>query len=141
MKLSGITLRGYQYLAGQFVMFAIFFAGVGIYQSIVSGESLSQILPFYLMSFLSLYLYFSVSTIVDIAGKKLILKNNMVDYLENHMVSRLLFLNQKRVAEGKNVEKETLQNIEENILKKNKTISESTQEAEELEQLLQEMLL
>ena len=48
-----------------------------------------EILPFYIISFSGLYLYFSISSIVDIKGRTRVLKVNIIDYLENHMVSRL----------------------------------------------------
>ena len=46
-------------------------------------------LPYYIVSFLGLYIYFSVSGIVDAKGRKRLLKTHLVDYLENHMVNRL----------------------------------------------------
>ena len=50
---------------------------------------MGEILPFYIVSFLGLYLYFAVSAVADIKGRRRILKTNLVDYLENHMVNRL----------------------------------------------------
>ena len=46
-------------------------------------------MPFYIASFVSLYLYFSISTVVDIKGRRRILKINLVDYLENHLSARI----------------------------------------------------
>ena len=55
----------------------------------MSGKMLGEILPFYIVSFIGLYLYFSVSTVVDIKGKRRVLRVNLVDYLENHLSARM----------------------------------------------------
>ncbi len=77
------------HLSGQMMLLSVVSAGVGICRSILAGRTLGAILPFYIVSFLGLYLYFSVSTVVDIKGKRRMLKINLVDYLENHLASRM----------------------------------------------------
>ena len=77
------------HLSGQAMLLSVLFSGVGICRSIVGGKTLGDILPFYIVSFLGLYLYFSVSTVVDIKGRKRVLKVNLVDYLENHLSPRI----------------------------------------------------
>lgn len=77
------------HLSGQLMLLSVVFAGVGICRSILEGRTLGAILPFYIVSFLGLYLYFSVSTVADIKGKRRVLKINLVDYLENHLSSRM----------------------------------------------------
>lgn len=77
------------HLSGQMMLLSVVFAGVGICRSIMAGRTLGAILPFYIVSFLGLYLYFSVSTVADIKGKRRVLKINLVDYLENHLSSRM----------------------------------------------------
>lgn len=77
------------HLSGQLMLLSVVFAGVGICRSILAGRTLGEILPFYIVSFLGLYLYFSVSTVADIKGKRRVLKINLVDYLENHLSSRM----------------------------------------------------
>ena len=89
LKIGRISLVTLGHLSGQMVLLAVFAAGTGIYFGITGGESVIGLLPFYIVSFLGLYLYFSVSSAVDIPGKKKILKTNLVDYFENHMISRL----------------------------------------------------
>lgn len=91
-KCSAITL---QHLSGQLVLLSVFTSGVGIYLGITGGQGLLGLLPFYIISMLGLYLFFSVSSAVDIAGKKKILKTNIVDYLENHMLERMKYVSQK----------------------------------------------
>lgn len=77
------------HLSGQMMLFSVVAAGIGICRSIIAGRTLGAILPFYIVSFLGLYLYFSVSTVADIKGKRRMLKINLVDYLENHLASRM----------------------------------------------------
>ncbi len=77
------------HLSGQLMLLSVVFAGIGICRSIMAGRTLGAILPFYIVSFLGLYLYFSVSTVADIKGKRRVLKINLVDYLENHLSSRM----------------------------------------------------
>lgn len=85
----GISMSGLHHLAGQFVLLSVVTAGAGACQEITQGETVGKILPYYVVSFLGLYVYFSVSGLVDITGKKERLKINLVDYLENHMANKL----------------------------------------------------
>ena len=77
------------HLSGQAMLLSVVTAGIGVCKCIMDGRMLGEILPFYIVSFLGLYLYFSISTVVDIKGKKRILKVNLVDYLENHLSARI----------------------------------------------------
>lgn len=77
------------HLSGQTVLLSVVLSGIGICRVIARGRTLGDILPFYIVSFLGLYLYFSVSTVTDIKGKKRVLKVNLVDYLENHLSPRI----------------------------------------------------
>ena len=77
------------HLSGQAMLLSVVFSGVGICKCIARGRSLMDVLPFYIVSLLGLYLYFNVSAITDIKGKKRILKVNLVDYLENHLSPRM----------------------------------------------------
>jgi len=71
------------------MLLSVVCAGVGICKCITDGRTLGEILPFYIVSFLGLYIYFSVSTMVNVKGKKRVLKVNLVDYLENHFSARI----------------------------------------------------
>ena len=77
------------HLSGQLMLLSVVCSGIGVCKSIIQGRMLGELLPFYIVSFLGLYLYFSVSTIVDVKGKRRILKTNLVDYLENHLSARI----------------------------------------------------
>ncbi len=76
-------------LSGQLMLLSIIFCGIGVYRSIVAGCMFGEILPFYICSLLELYLYFSTSAMVDLKGKRKILKINLIDYLENHLSNRM----------------------------------------------------
>lgn len=89
MHVGPFTFQTVYHLSGQMMLLSVFFAGAGICRCIIRGFSVGEILPFYIVSFLGLYLYFAVSAIADIKGRRRILKTNLVDYLENHMVNRL----------------------------------------------------
>lgn len=77
------------HLSGQLMLLSVMSAGIGICKSIMDGKMLGEIIPFYIVSFLELYVYFSISTLVNLKGKKRILKINLVDYLENHFAMRM----------------------------------------------------
>lgn len=77
------------HLSGQMQLLSVVFSGVGICRSILAGRTLGEVLPFYIVSFFGMYIYFSVSTIVDVRGKRRVLKVNLIDYLENHFAPRI----------------------------------------------------
>lgn len=77
------------HMSGQCMLLSVVCSGLGICKSIVVGRTIGELLPFYIVSFFGLYLYFSVSTVVDVKGKRRILKINLVDYLENHLSPRI----------------------------------------------------
>ena len=89
LALGPVSFEGLYHLSGQSMLLSVVTAGVGISKSIVEGRMFGEILPFYIACFVGLYLYFSISTIVDIKSKKRILKVNLVDYLENHLSARM----------------------------------------------------
>lgn len=89
LALGPVSFETMYHLSGQSMLLSVVSAGVGICRSIMSGKMLGEILPFYIVSFVGLYLYFSVSTVVDIRGKRRVLKVNLVDYLENHLSARI----------------------------------------------------
>jgi len=89
LALGPISFLTMYHLSGQAMLLSVVSAGVGICRSILCGKMLGEILPFYIVSFIGLYLYFSVSTVVDIKGKRRVLKVNLVDYLENHLSARI----------------------------------------------------
>lgn len=99
ISLWKFSLGGLSNFAGQLMLMAVFCAGVGACKGIIDGETLGEVLPFYLLSFLGLYIYFSVSSLVDLPGKKASLKTNLVDYLENHMAVRMDVIDEEAGAD------------------------------------------
>ena len=89
MAVGPFSFETMYHLSGQTMLLSVVSAGVGICKCIMDGRMLGEILPFYIASFVGLYLYFSVSTVVDIKGRRRILKVNLVDYLENHLSARI----------------------------------------------------
>lgn len=77
------------HLSGQSMLFAIIIAGIGTCKAIVKGRTIGDVLPYYIISCMGLYLYFSVSGVADLRGKKRVLKVNLIDYLENHLSARI----------------------------------------------------
>lgn len=77
------------HLSGQLMLLSVVFSGMGVCRSIIAGNMFGEILPFYIFSLAELYLYLSLSTLLDIKGKRKILKVNLVDYLENHLANRM----------------------------------------------------
>ena len=89
LSVGRLSYETMYHLSGQLMLLSVVCSGIGVCRSIIEGRMLGEILPFYIVSFLGLYLYFSVSTVVDVKGKKRILKINLVDYLENHLSARI----------------------------------------------------
>ncbi len=89
MSMGPFSLEMLGHLSGQLMLLSVVSAGVGVCRRMIRGSMLGQILPFYIVSLLGLYLYFSVSSLVDLKGKRRVLKVNLVDYLENHLASRM----------------------------------------------------
>lgn len=89
LSIGHLSFDGIYHLSGQLMLLSVVCSGVGVCKSIIQGRMLGEILPFYIVSFLGLYVYFSVSTIVDVKGKRRVLKVNLVDYLENHLSARI----------------------------------------------------
>lgn len=89
LSLGPFSFETMYHLSGQLMLLSVVCAGIGVCKSVIEGRMLGEILPFYIVSFFGLYLYFSLSTIVDIKGKKRVLKVNLIDYLENHLSARI----------------------------------------------------
>ncbi len=130
IKIGFLTLPGLSAFAGQMMLLAVLLCGIGVYRRIVVGDFIMQLFPYYIVSLFGLYAYFSISSLVDIKGKKEILKINIIDYLENHMVSRLKVLPKDHIA----------REIMEDRTREEELPRFGRKEKQELEQLLQEFL-
>ena len=141
IKFGSISLSMLKHLSGQFMLLSVLVAGIGACLGIIHNESFFSIAPYYVVSFLGLYCYFAVASLIDSPGKVNILRINLVDYLENHLSNRLeqTELDMQLIQpDKKETAKETYQN--DAVEKKNSPIF-SGEEMEELESLLQEFLL
>lgn len=155
LKIGGFSLSALKHLSGQLVLLSILVSGIGACRGIILGESVLYVVPYYIISFLGLYCYFAISSFVDISGKTQILRTNLIDYLENHLVSRLeqTTLDMKLVQGEDTALKEGVQTEEnakiregvQEMKKKEQDRQEETilshTEAQELESLLKEFLV
>ncbi|MBE5886921.1 MAG: hypothetical protein E7284_11025 [Lachnospiraceae bacterium] len=130
IKIGILTLPGLSNFSGQMILLSVLLCGIGIYRSIVNGRHMIELFPYYIVSLFGLYAYFSISSFVDIKNKREILKTNIIDYLENHMVNRLKVLPRERIAKE----------IMEAEMPEQETPKFGRKEKQELEQLLQEFL-
>ncbi len=100
IRIGGISLSRFSHISGQMMMLSVLSAGISICYLLAEGNTLFQIMPYYLVSILGLYLYFSVSGFFNIQEKNSILRTNLVDYLENHYFPRLEIEKENALEEG-----------------------------------------
>ena len=89
LAIGPFSFRLLYHLSGQLMLLSVIFSGIGVCRSIASGWMFGEILPFYISSLLELYLYFPITTMLDIKGRRKFLKVNLIDYLENHLSNRM----------------------------------------------------
>lgn len=98
--IAKIPLVKVSHISGQLMMLFILVAGISVCLLLAAGNTLFQIIPYYLISILGLYLYFSISGIADLQEKRKVLKVNLMDYLENHFTPRLETERENALEEG-----------------------------------------
>lgn len=89
IRFGPLSAKSVEHLSGQFLLLSIFITGAGACRGIIAGETIGEILAYYLSAFVMLYAYFSISAAVDLKGKKEVLKTNLIDYLENNISVRI----------------------------------------------------
>lgn len=161
ISLGKIPMSFFRHLSGQLTLLSVLIAGIGACIGIIQEESFLMIAPFYLISFLGLYFYFAAASLIDLPGKVNMLRTNLVDYLENHLASRLeqtrldmrMVGIEDSVRESKKpaipldkppVERKEAENLSEAELQpehRKNSPAFTPSEAEELELLLQEFLV
>ena len=141
ITVGGISLNSMTHVSGQCMLLSVFVAGIGACRGIIDGETIGELLPFYIISFFGLYVYFSVASIVDVKGKRNIVKTNMVDYLENHMVKHLHLLKEEEMQQHILKKEDREQPDSEDHLPKQAQKLFSKREEEELEALLKEFFV
>lgn len=141
ISVGGISLNSMTHMSGQCMLLSVFVAGIGACKGIIDGETIGELLPFYIISFFGLYVYFSVASIVDVKGKRNIVKTNMVDYLENHMMKHLHLLKEEEMQQHILKKEDRVQPDPEDHLPKQAQKLFSKHEEEELEALLKEFFV
>lgn len=89
IRLGKCSLRLINQFSGQFLLLSVFADGLGSCLGIIHGEALGEVLPYYLLAFLSLYLHFSISGLIDVPGKQDALRTTITDFLANRMTERI----------------------------------------------------
>ena len=155
LSFGPFSFRTIYYLSCQMILISVILAGIGVCLALMDGNSVQRTVPYYIVSFIGLYLYFTVSTAVDLKGRKNMLRINLIDYLENHLSQRLKFtrkdmemLNSVRAEEGsaaakpRKIEVMNLTGAKDGDTKEH-TETKITQKAtwDEIEHLLKEILI
>lgn len=135
LTFSGISLNRISNMAGQMMMLSILVTGICVCRCLSAGGTLFQIIPYYVISILELYLYFTLSGAVDIAGRKEALKIELTDYLENHLMPRL----QETMEEESRETEKRPADTEESVQEGNR-LDLSQIRRDELEELLRELI-
>ena len=89
IRVLGMSMSFMKHLSGQLMLAGVFVAGFGVCKGIVEGRGFIDLLPFYIISLLGIYLYLSITSIVDMPNRRRMLKTNITDYLENTVAQRL----------------------------------------------------
>lgn len=89
IRVFGMSMSFMKHLSGQLMLAGVFVAGFGVCKGIVEGRGFVDLLPFYIISLLGIYLYLSIVSIVDMPNRRKMLKTNITDYLENTVAQRL----------------------------------------------------
>jgi len=89
IRVMGMSINFMKHLSGQLMLAGVFVAGFGVFSGIVEGHRFVDLLPYYIISLFGIYLYLSAMSIVDMPGRRKMLKTNLTDYLENTVAQRL----------------------------------------------------
>lgn len=89
LQIGRFSLNMIRGLSGQFMFLSVLSAGIGICRALAGGASFFSLLPYYAVTLVGLYFYFSVLSIVDIPGRRSMLKTNLIDFVENDMLVKL----------------------------------------------------
>lgn len=138
IQIMGMSMNFVKHLSGQLMLAGVFIAGFGVCKGIVEGERFVDLLPFYIVSLFGIYLFLSVSAMVDMQARRQALKTNLTDYLENHIAERLEhgMANKEKLMQEMEQEKINFSNEKEYAKE-----SFSKDEAKELEELLKSFMV
>lgn len=144
IRVFGMSMSFMKHLSGQLMLAGVFVAGFGVCKGIVEGRGFVDLLPFYIISLLGIYLYLSIVSIVDMPNRRKMLKTNITDYLENTVAQRLehgIMEKEKLLWElaqekGVNIKDKQDDNQESDEAEKTKTSVFTAEETREIEELL-----
>lgn len=133
VKIMKLTIRGIWHLSGQLILLSVIAAGFGVCRGLIVGDAFQKLLPYYILSFAGLYLFFGIATMIDMQGSRRVVKTNLVDFLENHVALRLQNgMEEKNKLNAMTSEKEENQKEEKEIYQKEAFTEEDAKELEEL---------
>ncbi len=132
IRFYGLKSGQWRFVSMQLLLGSVLVAGIGAYRGIVTHKIVTNITPFYIFAFLGLYIYFSVSSLCEFSDKEQMVRYNVIEYIENHMINRIEIAN--TFQEEEDFLKETA------IEKQNQDVF-SKEKENELEQLLQEFFI
>lgn len=89
LQIGKFSLNMVRSMSGQFMFLSVLAAGIGICRALAGGTSFFALIPYYAVILVGLYFYFSVLSIVDIPGRRSMLKTNLIDFLENNLKLRM----------------------------------------------------
>ncbi len=149
IRVLGMSMNFMKHLSGQLMLAGVFVAGFGVCKGIIEGRKFVELLPFYIISLLGIYLYLSIMSIVDMPNRRKMLKTNIMDYLENTVAQRLehgIMEKEKLLWEIAQEKDARLSDKEEDVwegeeLEKVKTPVFTADETRELEELLRGIIL
>lgn len=144
IRICGMSMSFMKHLSGQLMLAGVFVAGFGVCKGIVEGRDFVDLLPFYIISLLGIYLYLSIVSIVDMPNRRKMLKTNITDYLENTVAQRLehgIVEKEKllwELAQEKdmNMKEKAELSVPDNEIEKTKEHVFSEEETREIEELL-----
>lgn len=146
IKFLGMTMHFMKNLSIQFMLAGVFIAGFGVCRGFISGAQILDLLPFYIICLFGIYLFLSVTSVVDIPARKQVLKSNLTDYLENHIAKRLEngLLDKENLKSSLNTQKKVDLNEETGSLdnsQKPTNTSISADDVLQLQELLKSLLI
>lgn len=106
IKFMGLTIHFIKNLSMQLVLAGVFVAGFGIFRGMMEKRHISELLPYYIISLFGVYLFLSVTAVVDVNGRKQMLKANLIDYLENDVLIHLEREKEKKETEVVEISKQ-----------------------------------
>lgn len=100
LTMGRFRLETVYHFSGQAMLLSVICVGIAVCKAILNGRTIGEIVPFYTFCIVALYLFFSVSSVINLAKRKQELKTCLVDYLENHLSFRMETVEEVRAAQS-----------------------------------------